>query len=53
MMNPLPVDLDVVLMRDSDGNVTLRPAEEASEAESFHQIFVVSQAVAVSCEPAR
>ena len=37
-MNPLPVDLAVVLMvmRDSDGNVSIRPAEEASEAEAFH-----------------
>ena len=46
--NPLPVNMKAVLLRDDDGNVVVRPDDEASEAESFHQLFVIAQAVAVS-----
>ena len=47
--NPQAIDLNRAVLRiDATGVLAQRPAEEASVADSFHQLFVIAQALAVS-----
>ena len=49
MANPLAIDLNRAVLRvDATGVLVQRPAEEASIADSYHNLFIVSQALAVS-----
>ena len=46
--NPFPADMARVLVRNEEGELVTRPADERSEAESFHTLFIHSSAVSVS-----
>ena len=49
-MNPLPGDFDTLcLRRGEDGQISQRPADEASEAGTPHQKFILSCASSVRC----
>ena len=48
-MNPLPIDLNRIVLRvGGAGVLEPRPEDEASVTDSFHQLFVVAQAIGVS-----
>ena len=46
--NPLAIDLNrAVLLVNEAGELVQRPADEASVADSFHELYLVAQALAV------